>query len=410
MTVARHWGWFALVIMVTLAMASFTAPAAAKRVYTGIVVDQQTGQTLYQHKADRQIHPASLTKMMTLYMLFDAMRQGKLDMDSPLRVSRNAAGKPASKLGLRNGTTILARDAIKALIVKSANDVATVVAEALAPSEVVFARRMTAMARKLGLVSTSFRNANGLPNRRQVSTARDMANLAIALQRDFPELFPLFATRTFAWKGRKYGSTNRLLGRTRGVDGIKTGYINASGFNLVTTVERGGRRLVAVVIGGRTAKRRDTQMQRLIDMGFRRATERAAQGQLRIAANLPPVKPGTTGKPSVLASLRNLNLIAEANAATAPTEAVAMPIGDHGIQVGAFGSTARADTAIRQAVAAAPDLLRNRPIDVNKVNTRKGKLYRARLLAFNASDARAACRALKDRRVDCLVIRTGQGS
>ncbi len=396
-----------LIIMATLALASLGAPAAAKRVYTGIVVDQQTGKTLYAHKADREIHPASLTKMMTLYMLFDAMRQGKLDMDSPLRVSRNAAGKPASKLGLRAGSTIPVRDAIRALVVKSANDVATVVAEALAPSEVIFARRMTAMARKLGLVATSFRNANGLPNRHQVSTARDMANLAIALQRDFPKLFPLFATRTFTWKGRKYGSTNNLLGRVRGVDGIKTGYINASGFNLVTTVERSGRRLVAVVIGGRTAKRRDTQMQTLIAMGFRRANELAAKGQLRTATALPPTRPGTTRSPSMLASLRKINLISEANAATAPAKPIARPTGDHGIQVGAFGSTKRADTAIRQAVAAAPDLLRNHPIDVNKVQTRKGRLYRARLLAFNAGEARSACRALKDRRIECLVIRTG---
>lgn len=406
MTVERHWGRFALLVVATLLMASFTAPAAAKRVYTGIVVDQATGQTLYAHKADQTVHPASLTKMMTLYMLFEAVKQGRLTMDSALKVSRNAAGKPASKLGVRRGSTIRVEDAALALIVKSANDVATVVAEALAPNEVVFARRMTARARKLGLVSTSFRNANGLPNRHQVTTARDMANLAIALQRDFPDLFPLFATRTFTWKGRKYGSTNNLLGRTRGVDGIKTGYINASGFNLVTTVERDGRRLVAVVIGGRTAARRDRQMQKLISLGFRRAADQERQGALAVAADLPPARPGSGETSSMLASLRSINLISEANAAAPAETPVAVPEGDHGIQVGAFGSTKRANRAIRQAVAAAPDLLRNHPIDLNRVSTRKGSLYRARLLSFSEGDARAACRSLKAKRMDCMVLRS----
>ena len=406
MLVERHWGRFALMVVAALLMASFTAPAAAKRVYTGIVVDQATGQTLYAHKADRTVHPASLTKMMTLYMLFDAVKQGRLSMDSPLKVSRNAAGKPASKLGVRRGSTIRVKDAALALIVKSANDVATVVAEALAPNEVVFARRMTARARKLGLVSTSFRNANGLPNRHQVTTARDMANLAIALQRDFPDLFPLFATRTFTWKGRKYGSTNNLLGRTKGVDGIKTGYINASGFNLVTTVERDGRRLVAVVIGGRTAARRDRQMQKLISLGFRRAADQDRTGSLTVAADLPPARPGGGERSSMLASLRSINLISEANAAASADTPVAVPEGDHGIQVGAFGSTKRANRAIRQAVAAAPDQLRNHPIDLNRVSTRKGSLYRARLLSFSEADARSACRSLKAKRMDCMVLRS----
>ena len=406
MTVERHWGRFTLLVVAALVMASFAAPAAAKRVYTGIVVDQATGQTLYAHKADQTVHPASLTKMMTLYMLFDAVKQGKLSMDTPLRVSRNAAGKPASKLGVPRGSTIRARDAALALIVKSANDVATVVAEALAPNEVVFARRMTAQARKLGLVNTSFRNANGLPNRHQVTTARDMANLAIALQRDFPDLFPLFATRTFTWKGRTYGSTNNLLGRTEGVDGIKTGYINASGFNLVTTVARDGRRLVAVVIGGRTAARRDRQMQKLISMGFRRAADQEKSGTLTVATDLPPARPGSRGESSVLASLRSINLISEANAAAPADTPVAAPEGDHGIQVGAFGSTKRANRAIRQAVAVAPEQLRNHPIDLNKVKTSKGSLYRARLLSFNATEARDACRALKAQRMDCMVLRS----
>ncbi len=232
--------------------------------FASIVVDAKTGEILDDENADALRHPASLTKIMTLYLLFEQIEQGKLSLKSRLEVSEYASERPPTKLGLKEGTTIAVEDAIKALITRSANDVATVIAENIAGDEEKFAALMTQKARALGMAKTVFKNASGLPHREQITTARDMATLGRAIQDRFPSLYRFFSTRSFVWRGRVIANHNRLLGRVAGVDGIKTGYTNASGFNLVTSVRHKNRHIVAVVLGGRTGASRDHYMRELI--------------------------------------------------------------------------------------------------------------------------------------------------
>lgn len=236
--------------------------------YAGIVVDAESGQILYSENADSVRHPASLAKLMTLYLLFEAIDAGRFSMDSELAVSQQAARQPASKLGLKAGGTISVRDAILAICVRSANDVAVVVAEAISGSESAFARRMTERARMLGMPTTRFRNASGLPDPGTVTTAREMSVLARALQRDFPSRYRFFSTRGFTYAGRKLESTNQLLG-TLGVDGMKTGYIRASGYNLVASARRRGQRIIVVVMGERSGAARDGHVAALISAYIR---------------------------------------------------------------------------------------------------------------------------------------------
>lgn len=234
--------------------------------YAVIVVDANSGRTLHQVAASEQRYPASLTKMMTLYMLFEAMDSGRVPRGGQIPVSAHCARQPPSKLGLKAGATIDVGSAVAALSVKSANDVACAVGEYLGGgSEERFASMMTAKARSIGMGRTAFRNASGLPDGGQVTTARDMALLGMALRKRFPHHFANFSARSFAFHGRTINGHNRLLGRVEGVDGIKTGYIRASGFNVVTSVGRGGKRLVVVVMGGKTARERDAHVEELIE-------------------------------------------------------------------------------------------------------------------------------------------------
>ena len=235
-----------------------------------IVIQYDTGKVLHAVDPDTRLYPASLTKMMTLYLAFEALRRGHLRLDDKLRVSRHAAGMPPSKLGLEEGGAIMVKDAILALITKSANDAAVVMAEALGGTEHQFAQWMTRKAHALGMNRTSFHNASGLPNSLQLSTARDMATLARALIRDFPEYYRLFATGEFNFRGRKHKNHNRLLKSYRGADGIKTGYIRASGFNLATSAVRSGSRLIAVVLGRKSPRSRNGHAARILDRAFAR--------------------------------------------------------------------------------------------------------------------------------------------
>jgi D-alanyl-D-alanine carboxypeptidase len=246
-------------------LAAAEARAVTDPRYAGMVVDAESGRVLYAENADERRHPASLTKLMTLYLLFEAIESGKLSMSDQLTVSTAASREPASKLYLKPGETISVRDAILAICVRSANDVAVVVAEALAGSESAFARRMTERGRALGLASTHFENATGLPNPRQVTTARDIALLARHLQVDFPDRYRFFGTRAFTYKGHQLKSTNQLLGAISGVDGMKTGYIRASGYNLVASARRGGRRIIVVVLGEKTGSARDGHVAALVN-------------------------------------------------------------------------------------------------------------------------------------------------
>jgi D-alanyl-D-alanine carboxypeptidase len=237
-----------------------------------LIVDGATGKVLYARNETAERHPASLTKMMTLYLLFDALKAGKVTMQTQLPVSYHASIQKPTKLGLRPGQTISVDMAIRAIVIRSANDVAVVIAEALGGTESHFSEMMTARARQLGMRETNYHNASGLPDPLQISTASDLAILGRHLAYDYPQYFPYFGLSGFNYKGSWYPTHDNLIGRYDGADGIKTGYTGASGFNLVSSVTRGTTHLIAVVMGGRTAMRRDLEMVRLLDQTFAQIT------------------------------------------------------------------------------------------------------------------------------------------
>jgi D-alanyl-D-alanine carboxypeptidase len=275
------------------------APAAARGApnnfdnprYAAIVVDTNTGATLRHANANALRHPASLTKIMTLYLLFEQLEANKLKLTAQLPVSVEAASQAPTKLGLRAGQTISVEDAIKALITRSANDASVVIAEALAGSEDAFAGAMTRKAQTLGMTRTVYRNASGLPDDEQVTTARDQARLGIAIQERFPRYYRYFSTVQFSYRGATMRNHNRLLGKVAGVDGIKTGYTRASGYNLVSSVRRGGRHIIAVVLGGNSGAQRDAHMRDLIDHHI---VEASASRPVVVAA-----KPRETAAPRI---------------------------------------------------------------------------------------------------------------
>lgn len=273
----RSLRWGALSLTAVVTMAAFCDNADARRrhkaqaaesyqpSYSSIVVDINSGEVMQATNADAPRHPASLTKIMTLYLLFERMEQGKIKLQTELPVSAHAAVQAPSKLGLKPGETIRVETAIRAIVTKSANDVAVIVAEALGGDEPSFAKMMTAKARSLGMAQTTYRNASGLPDEEQITSARDQASLGRAIQDRFPNYYHYFATRTFDYRGKSIRNHNHLLGAVDGVDGIKTGYIRDSGFNIVTSVRRANRHLVAVVFGGRSAGARDARVRSLIE-------------------------------------------------------------------------------------------------------------------------------------------------
>ena len=298
-TGARHglrWGVFGFVAAV-LTISSDRTEAAP---YSDIVVDANSGSVLHSTNPDSRRHPASLTKIMTLYLLFEQLEAGKLKLDSELAVSREAAGQDPTKLGLKPGGSLKVEDAIKGIVTRSANDAAVVVAEAIAGDEDSFAKLMTRKAQALGMSHTVYRNASGLPDDEQVTTARDQATLGRAIQERFPRYYKYFSTRSFTFRGDSIANHNRLLGRVDGVDGIKTGYISASGFNLVTSVHRGNRYLVAVVMGGSSAGSRDARMRELISDKIAQASTKRTAPMFAEAGETPEIEPKVAraeGKP-----------------------------------------------------------------------------------------------------------------
>src|SRR5471030_797123 len=242
-----------------------------------IVVDANSGAVMQATNADSPRHPASLTKIMTLYLLFEQLEKGKIKLNTEMPVSAHAASQAPSKLGLKPGETIRVETAIRAIVTKSANDVAVIVSEALGGDETSFAKLMTTKARALGMKGTTYRNASGLPEDQQYTTAQDQALLGRAIRDRFPNYYQYFSTRTFDFRGKSVRNHNHLLGNVDGVDGIKTGYIHDSGFNIVTSVRRANRDIVAVVFGGRTANERDARVRSLIDSNINiAATKRTA--------------------------------------------------------------------------------------------------------------------------------------
>lgn len=283
-----------------LITAGVAGPASAAPKSAAMVIDANTGKTLYARSADAERYPASLTKMMTLYMVFSEIEAGRMSPTTRIKMTASAAKRPPSKLGLRPGQSLTVREAIRALITKSANDVAAAVAEHIAGSEPNFARRMTARARSIGMRSTTFKNASGLTHPGQVTTARDMLTLALRLQDDYPGYFHLFSTRAFKFGKKTYRNHNTLLRSMRGVNGIKTGYTRASGFNLVTSMRHGKKHVVAAVFGGKTARARNARMRSLLYSAMRKASTR----KTRRPASMLIAKPSQVTRPVVRTAAR----------------------------------------------------------------------------------------------------------
>lgn len=442
------------------------APVAALQ-EASIAIDFDTGEVLHARNADERAYPASLTKMMTLYLTFEAIEAGRLSLASRLKVSSRAAAMPPTKLGLKPGSTIRVEDAILGLVTKSANDAASVIGENLGGSEERFARLMTQTARKLGMTRTTFRNASGLPDPEQRTTARDLAQLATRLITDYPQYYRYFSRKSFSYNGRTHGNHNRLLSSYRGMDGLKTGFIRASGFNLAASAVRDGQRVVAVVLGGSTARTRDKTMVELLNASFTKAArlrsappalvaERTPTPEQPVLAELAPASGDAAGS---VETATDAVAVGQAEAETdvadaaemAPAEEMAAPevtlaavrreeasvpaerpkrkpsagakttsvkagkaelrnakrrgALPYGVQVGAYHRQAQAKEAAQQALRSAPSVLSGTFVSVSRQQTRKRTVFRAVLIGLSKDDADAACRLLKKKKQGCLVVR-----
>jgi D-alanyl-D-alanine carboxypeptidase len=349
---SRRWGALTLVSLLAAALVTSAADARSRHrrssynpPYASIVVDANSGKVMAAENADSRRHPASLTKIMTLYLLFEQLEAGKIKLSTELPVSAHAAAQAPSKLGLKPGQTIDVGTAISAIVTKSANDVAVIVAEALGNgSETEFAKAMTAKAHVLGMSHTVYVNASGLPDDRQVTTARDQSILGRAIQDRFPKYFHYFSTREFVFRGKRMRNHNHLLGRINGVDGIKTGYIRESGFNIVVSVHRSGRNLIAVMFGGRSGSARDARVSSLIANNInvasaKRTAPKVVEGWMTAIARkgvpTPPAKPAIepaqkvaekSAKPVIKPAAEPVKSIAEAPTRASPeTKVVVAP-------------------------------------------------------------------------------------
>jgi D-alanyl-D-alanine carboxypeptidase len=410
--------WFcraAILALIVVGLSGVTGRAFAG--YATIVVDAKTGVVLSEQNADQPNYPASLTKMMTLYMVFDALERHQLTLKQPIAVSRRAAGQAPSRLGLSPGQTITVEQVILALVTKSANDAAAAIAEELGGTEIHFAEMMTQRARRLGMNSTTFRNASGLPNPRQVTTARDIATLGRALWRDFPQYYPYFSRDRFTYRGRVIANHNTLLRSYPGADGIKTGYIRASGYNLAASAMRDGRRIVAVVLGGRTSGERNLRMASLLNRGFQRPIVAGVGNEPALAAAIPPLPlPKPDSGPIDLAVAQAPTLAAETPALAAETDegdaadenpAELTDEEGWGIQVGAFTRREPAEQAAAIAISSMPEMLAGARPQVIEVITGTATIYRARLSGLAEANAHEACRQLRARQAACLTVRPG---
>lgn len=393
------------------------APAENKK-YADIVMDAVTGEILHQRNADKPLHPASLTKMMTLLMTFDALEDGRIHLNDRIPVSAHAASMVPSKLGLKPGSTIRVEDAIYALVTKSANDVAVTLAESLGGTERRFAGMMTRRAKALGMSQTNFRNASGLHHSAQVSTARDMARLARYIIRERSRYYGYFSTKSFTYKGDTYHNHNRLMGTYRGMDGMKTGYTVPSGFNLVASAVRGDRRLIGVVFGGRSAASRNARMAALLDEAF--ALPESGRGMALaglapdVVAPVPGLKPtdraedddaGDVALADMGEGVGDASIAGDDDIRSRPPEPSLRkrtdPSGAWSIQVGAYGNKKATGDVLRRAVAALPsELAHVTRAEIASSRGTNGTIFRARLSGYDRNQAIRACRHFRD----CLVI------
>lgn len=400
----------ALISLILLALLSSPALAADKpRRYASIVVDADTLEIIHARQIDELRYPASLTKVMTLYLTFDALDAGTLKLNEPLRVSANAARTPPSRLGLRAGQTITVENLIQALTVKSANDAAVVLAERLAGSEANFSHHMTAKARQLGMRKTTFKTANGLPHPDQQTSARDMAKLASNILTHHRRYYHYFGQERFRYGGRTYKNTNGLLHWLEGVDGFKTGYTNDSGYNLIVSAQREGRRLIAVVLGGASGAARNSHMQELIDRSFsvigvkpvtsmppvivkrdtvpsRKAPQIASTPRVTEAVRLR----GRDNKPLTVSSDKSLRL------SEFDTDK------NWGVQVGAFLKKSEAEEQI--STIGGLHVLSKSKAKIRPLTRNGQTLYRARFEDLSIKDAQEVCKSLAKLASGCLII------
>lgn len=360
---------------------------AARRTVSSITIDAETGDVLSANNADERRYPASLTKLMTLYITFNALDKGLIKMEDELPVSRTAANRTPSRLGVRAGEKIKVRDAIMALIIKSANDCATVLAEGLGYSEENFAKTMTEVAKELGMKNTTFKNASGLPNRQQKTTARDMAILGAAIYHHFPQYYDLFSAKKFTYKGKTIYTHNHLLKTFDGADGMKTGFTNAAGYNIVTSAERNGHRVIAVTMGHNTVKERDRNVANMMNKGLTK---------LALADNIET--------PSLYASKVETSSSAEEKQAAEQSEE-----GTWGVQVGAFSNYAKARNYalhIRQQINYAA--ARQAQIDIEPAQKGAAVIYRSKLIGMEKNEADNTCNRLKISNKSCIVVAAKQ--
>lgn len=346
---------------------------------SAIVLDATTGQVLYENKADALTYPASLTKMMTLMILFDALEAKKIHMHTLLPVSKCASLQSPTRIGLRPGDRLTVKEAIMAVITKSANDAAVAIAEGLAGSEPSFAYLMNAKAKQIGMHHTIFKNASGLPHAGQRTTARDMARLSRALIQNYGKYYSFFKATSFSYRGKVYKNHNKLLEKVPGVDGIKTGFINASGFNLAASCVRNNHRLIAIVMGGKTSKSRDVWMTNLINQTYAYRHPNTMDALVRLAMEK---------EPSYESSLDSLSSESQ---------------GEWMIQVGTYSTPKQAEHAAATSYMSLAALY-DASVKISKTPQRKRLRYRAYLQGFSSTQAQEACNILHQAKKSCLVV------
>ena len=346
----------------------FSGNALGKK--AAIVLDYETKEILFEVNADTLNYPASLTKIMTLYIVFDYLHKDKLNLQSQLKVSKNASSRSPSKLYLEEGTYISVEDAIMALIIKSANDVATVVAENISGTEREFAKLMTSYAKKIGMTHTTFKNASGLPNKAQMTTARDIASLSNALITNFPNEYKLFSKEKFVWKGKTYKTHNKLMLSYDGADGIKTGYIKASGFQLAFSAIRENKRLIGVYFGGDTGKQRNTRLAIIMDKSFEKLNIK------------------TTNKKIANKEIKNKSSNQK---------------GKYIIVVGTFKYKKNAERHLKLIKKKYPKTTNSKNALVALIKSSGKQLYESRFQFFSKKNAKLACERLKKYKRDCFI-------
>lgn len=377
-----------------------SASAKPNPKYASIVIDADTGAILSQRYANKKLHPASLTKVMTLMITFDAIRQGKVSLYDRVRISPYAASMVPSKIGLKPGETIRVKDAIYILVTKSANDIAVALAEHLGGTEYRFAKMMTAKARSIGMSNTTFKNASGLHHDRQVSTAKDMARMGRVLINYYGNYYHYFSRKSYRYRGVTYNNHNKLMRTYKGMDGLKTGYTSKSGYNLIASAKRDGSRIIGVVFGGRSGRTRNDHMKVILDRGFQKM-EKLHLAQYRDMP-LPKKRPAMVYASAETPS--KANRIEPAAGKVPPSRSTIASANGHSlwsVQIGAFKSRVKTDNLLQDAVKSLPkDLTGAYPIIAPLRTASSGWMFRARLAGLTQSQAKETCSYFRD----CLIV------